>query len=110
MDTASSTLAFALHTLSQHTLSYQRAQSEARTLLRHKPIATWTSADLQQLPYITACIKEVLRLYPAAPFTGRIALRDTAINGQAIAEGEQCFMDFKSMHMHEDFWPCAEVR
>ena len=109
MDTASSTLGLCLHMLSQHPHSYRRAQAEARSAFEGRPLHGWTASELQSLPFVTACIKEVLRLFPAAPFVGRVALRDTVVHGQAIAQGELCFLDLLSVHMHEDFWPCHEV-
>ena len=75
MDTASSTLAFAMLLLAQNPDSYHRAQAEIKDAVGSKPVAEWTNADIQALPYLTACVKEALRLFPAASFTGRIAMR-----------------------------------
>ena len=41
-----------------------RARHEIDTQLCTQPICP---ADLHRLPYITACIRETLRLYPSAP-------------------------------------------
>ena len=109
MDTTSSSLAFTLYELSQHPASMRRACGEVRSALGAKPLADWTALDMQQLPFVTACIKENLRLFPPAPFTGRIATEDVVIHGQLLPQGTLTFLDFSSLHLHEEFWPCYQV-
>jgi cytochrome P450 len=40
-----------------------------------------TLEELHQLPYTLQVVKEVLRLYPAAPFYARDAIEDDQIGG-----------------------------
>ena len=108
-DTSGVTLSMTLWLLAQHPASLERARREAKLRLGSKDIAEWTSMDIRGLPYTTACIKEAMRLFPAAPYTGRIATQNVIINGQQISEGELCFLDHYSVHRHEDFWPRYQV-
>ena len=71
---------------------------------------SFSAADMQRMSFLAACVKETLRLFPPAPFTARVATQDVTVNGQSIAEGDLCFMDHYSTHLHEDFWPAYQVR
>ncbi|KAF7302862.1 PAH-inducible cytochrome P450 monooxygenase [Mycena kentingensis (nom. inval.)] len=70
-DTSADALAWALHELSKD----QAYQTKLRTEITgaSRPI------DYDSLPLLNALLKEVLRLYPAAPFLERIASTDGSI-------------------------------
>ena len=96
--------------LAQHPASYRRAQREADAATNIADGAvSCSAADMQRMPFLAACVKETLRLFPPAPFTARVATRDVRVAGQSIAEGDLCFLDHYSTHLHEDFWPANQV-
>jgi cytochrome P450 len=43
--------------------------------------------DLARMPLLAACVDETLRLFPAAPLTGRVALEDDELDGFKIPAG-----------------------
>lgn len=63
-----------------------------------------TVADLHRLPYALRVIKEVLRLYPAAPFYVRDAVEATQVQGHAIEVGTPVMLSRYFTHRHPDFW------
>ena len=64
-----------------------------------------TTDDLRQLPYTLQVIKEVLRLYPPAPFYVRDAKGDDVIDGRAVPAGAAVMLSPYFTHRHPDFWP-----
>lgn len=45
--------------------------------------------QLQQMPYLKACVKELLRLYPVIPLIGRVAQKPVEMDGYRFATGTQ---------------------
>lgn len=63
-----------------------------------------TVEDLYRLPYTLQVVKEVLRLYPAAPFYVRDAVEEDVINGIKIEKGAAIMLSPYYTHRHPDFW------
>ncbi len=63
-----------------------------------------TVEDLFRLPYTLQVVKEVLRLYPAAPFYVRDAVEDDVINGHKVNKGTAIMLSPYFTHRHPDFW------
>ena len=63
-----------------------------------------TVEDLHQLPYTMRVIKEVLRLYPPAPFYARDALNADILDGYEIPAGSAVMLSPYYTHRHPDFW------
>ena len=63
-----------------------------------------TLNDLRKLPYTLRTIKEVLRLYPPAPFYVRDAVEDDVIDGFKIPKGSSVLLSPFYTHRHPDFW------
>lgn len=70
---------------------------------------TPTLADLHALPYTLQVVKEVLRLYPAAPFYVRDAVEDATVLGHPVAAGTAVMLSPYWTHRHPDFWDDPEV-
>ena len=68
-----------------------------------------TVEDLRSLPYSLQVVKEVLRLWPAAPFYVRDAVADATVNGFAVSEGTPVMLAPYWTHRHPDFWDDPEV-
>jgi cytochrome P450 len=63
-----------------------------------------TLEDLHNLPYTLQVVKEVLRLYPPAPFYVRDAVNADTLDGYAIPAGSAVMMSPYYTHRHPDFW------
>lgn len=55
--------------------------------------------------YLDAVVAETMRLRPVSPFTGRIALRDTVVNGVEIPEGTIVIIPVLLIHESEEIYP-----
>ncbi|MEJ2596814.1 MAG: cytochrome P450 [Anaerolineales bacterium] len=60
--------------------------------------------DLHRLPYTLQVIKEVLRLYPPAPFYARDAVNADTLDGYTIPAGSAVMLSPYYTHRHPDFW------
>jgi len=77
-ETTAGTMAAAWYVLGTHPEVAARLHEELDSLLGdHAP----TLEELHHLPYTLQVVKEVLRLYPAAPFYARDAIEDDQIGG-----------------------------
>lgn len=63
-----------------------------------------TVQDLRRLPYTLQVVKEVLRLYPAAPFYVRDAVGADTLDGYAVPAGKAVMLSPYYTHRHPDFW------
>lgn len=102
-ETTSMSLTFAFHLLGRHPDIQQKVRDEVKDVLGDNPP---TAAQLiGELPYTTAVLKETMRLYPAAPITGRRAVEDTTIGGYDIPAGSDVVLSVWSIHRRADLWP-----
>lgn len=65
--------------------------------------------DLRSLPYTLQVVKEVLRLYPAAPFYVRDAIGPDRVGGHDIPAGAAVMLSPYYTHRHPQFWENPEV-
>jgi cytochrome P450 len=63
-----------------------------------------TLEELHHLPYTLQVVKEVLRLYPPAPFYARDAIGDDQIGGFDVPSGATIMLSPFYTHRHPDFW------
>lgn len=76
-DTTANSLAWLLYLLVRNPHTLQRAREE---VLRVAPdTASFSMEQMDALDYLDACIQEMMRLKPVAPFMAVEALRDTSI-------------------------------
>ncbi|KAF7421226.1 hypothetical protein PC9H_011747 [Pleurotus ostreatus] len=79
-DTVAFTLSWMLYELAKHPDDQKRLRDEIRALRTQIPAnTTFTTADLESLPFTNAVIKEAMRLHPILPTLNRTAERDDTI-------------------------------
>lgn len=102
-ETTSTSLTFALHLLGWHPEVQDRLRAEvAEVLSGRRP----TAAELaSSLPYTTAVLKESMRLFPAAPFIGRLSVEACTLQGYDVPAGSDVVVSIWSLHRREDLWP-----
>ncbi|XP_036271870.1 cytochrome P450 4F3 isoform X3 [Pipistrellus kuhlii] len=109
-DTTASGLSWVLYNLAKHPEYQERCRQEVRQLLgdREPPEMEWD--DLAQLPFLTMCIKESLRLHPPVTVISRCCTQDIALpDGRVIPKGVTCLISIFGTHHNPTVWPDPEV-
>lgn len=92
--------------LCKHPQTQSRLRKEVRSLLPdpRSPASSISSDDIDSLPYLNAVCNEVLRLYPPAPVTVRVAALDTTLIGHFIPKGTTIFISPWATNANKGFW------
>ncbi|KAF9070864.1 cytochrome P450 [Rhodocollybia butyracea] len=94
-ETSSTTLAWVLLELARHADVQQKLREEIRTTERNLNGRDFSAADLDNMPYLAAVLKESMRFHPALYQNYRMAARDDVLplskpvvmtNGKEISE------------------------
>jgi len=100
-ETTARTMSATWYALASNPMVAKRLHEELDTVLGDRfP----TLEDLHHLPYTLQVIKEVLRLYPAAPFYARDAIGTDNLDGYAIPARSTVMLSPYFTHRHPDFW------
>uniref|UniRef100_A0A8C9PVM6 Cytochrome P450 family 4 subfamily F member 2 n=1 Tax=Spermophilus dauricus TaxID=99837 RepID=A0A8C9PVM6_SPEDA len=87
-DTTASGLSWALYNLAKHPEYQERCRKEVQDLLRDRDPKEIEWDDLAQLPFLTMCIKESLRLHPPVTVISRCCTQDVVLpDGRVIPKG-----------------------
>jgi hypothetical protein len=100
-ETTARTMAAAWYALGTHPEVAARLHEELDSALKDQAP---TLEELHHLPYTLQVVKEVLRLYPAAPFYARDAIEDDQIGGFDVPAGATIMLSPFHTHRHPDFW------
>jgi len=100
-ETTARTMSAAWYALASNPIVTKRLHEELDTVLGDR---FSTLEDLHHLPYTLQVIKEVLRLYPAAPVYARDAIGTDNLDGHAIPAGSTVMLSPYFTHRHPDFW------
>ena len=65
--------------------------------------------SINELPYLDACIKEILRLYPPIPRLTRKATKDINIDGIKVTKGTEVVIPIYTVQRDKENFPNPEV-
>ena len=99
-ETTARTMTFTWYALARNPMVAEKLHAELDAVLGDR---TPTLDDLHRLPYTLQVIKEVLRLYPPAPFYIRDAIAEDKL-GDYNTGGLSVLMSPYYTHRHPDFW------
>ena len=105
-ETTAAALAFTLFLLAAHPDKQQLLVDEVDSFSRDRAPGL---GDLERMPYLDACLKEALRLYPPAPTHIREAARDCQLGGYRIRKGQWLGCAVYSMHRNPKYWQVMPV-
>ncbi|XP_008574622.1 PREDICTED: leukotriene-B(4) omega-hydroxylase 1-like [Galeopterus variegatus] len=109
-DTTASGISWMLYNLARHPEYQERCRQEVRELLRDREPKEIEWDDLAQLPFLTMCIKESLRLHPPVPGFSRCCTQDVVLpDGRIIPKGVTCTISVFGTHHNPAVWPDPEV-
>ncbi|KAM5232733.1 cytochrome P450 4F3-like isoform 2-T8 [Hipposideros larvatus] len=109
-DTTASGLSWVLYNLAKHPEYQERCRQEVQELLRDRepPEIEWD--DLAQLPFLTMCIKESLRLHPPVTGVSRCCTEDITLpDGRVIPKGVSISISVFGTHHNPLVWPDPEI-
>ncbi|XP_058080433.1 flavonoid 3'-monooxygenase [Magnolia sinica] len=103
-DTSSSTVEWALAELIRHPKILAQAQAELDSVVGSARLVS--EADLANLPFLNAVIKETFRLHPSTPLSlPRIAAEDCEINGYLIPKNSTLLVNVWAIARDPAVWP-----
>ncbi|XP_045348323.1 cytochrome P450 4F3-like isoform X4 [Leopardus geoffroyi] len=109
-DTTASGLSWVLYNLAKHPEYQERCRQEVQELLRDREPKEIEWDDLAQLPFLTMCIKESLRLHPPVTVVSRCCTQDIVLpDGRVIPKGVVCLVSIFGIHHNPSVWPDPEV-
>ncbi|KAI9188700.1 hypothetical protein H9P43_000121 [Blastocladiella emersonii ATCC 22665] len=113
-DTTSAALTFALYLLGTHPAVQAKARTEVLAVLGSSTSGACAAADaaypdndqVAQLPYLTAVIKETLRVYPSVPLIPpRETMRDVVLSdGTVLPRGTRVAGHLCTVHADAGIW------
>ncbi|MFT3765596.1 MAG: cytochrome P450 [Minicystis sp.] len=101
-DTTKSTLAWTLFLLSQHPRILAALVDEIRGALGGGAPSV---EQLGQMPLLDRVLKESLRLFTPAPFTPRITVAETSLEGRDLPVGTEVILSYYHTHRNPDLYP-----
>nr|AKI33939.1 cytochrome P450 76AD1-like protein [Abronia nealleyi] len=102
-DTTSNTFEWAMAELIRHPIMMRRAQTEIALVLGKDP--TIKEADVANMPYLQAIIKETLRLHPPTVFLlPRKAITDVKLYGYVVPKNSQILVNLWAIGRDPKVW------
>ncbi|KAF9130829.1 hypothetical protein BGW39_002583 [Mortierella sp. 14UC] len=102
-ETTSVALTWMLHALSTHPEVQRKLRKE---MLDHIGLpsnkAPLSYDAINALPYLNACVKEILRVVPPVHTTSRVATQDDTILGYDIPKGTLIYLSIRAVQLNKD--------
>ncbi|XP_073817037.1 cytochrome P450 CYP12A2-like isoform X2 [Musca autumnalis] len=107
VDTTSSTFTGILLCLAKNPEKQELLREEVKKLLPHKD-SEFNESVFKNMPYLRACIKESLRVYPLTIGNARAPAKDVVLSGYRIPKGTQVSMVSTSLLKDDNHYPRAK--
>lgn len=110
-DTTAATLSWLFYEIARQPEIVRKIRAEVMSTVGPNKAPSYE--DLKNMPYITHCINETLRLYPAVPFNIRQALTNTTLPGIpgqpdiAVLKGDIIAYSTLGMQRRRDLYPAS---
>ena len=88
--------------LSQHPQEFRKVLEELDYLVRGD---IPTQDEVESMPYLEGALKEAMRLFPAGTWTGRLAMRDFALDSHPFRKGTWILMSPYITHRIPEVFP-----
>ncbi|TVU25012.1 hypothetical protein EJB05_27486, partial [Eragrostis curvula] len=106
IDTATTTLQWAMAELIANPRVMEKAQLEVRHALAGQQRVR--EAALSSMPYLKTVVKETLRLHPPAPFIPRSCLEDQKVQGYDVPKGTILVVNAWAISRDPTYWQDSE--
>jgi len=104
-DTTSHTMSFLVYLLCKFPKKKQKLQKEIDRAFLLKENGPWSTESISELKYLTACIKETLRIFPIAWAQGVNTATQTKVRGYTIPAGIECVLFTLHFQNSPEFYP-----
>ena len=106
-ETTAATMGFCMFHLANNPDCQAKALKEAREVMGEKGYLDYRDAG--KLPYITACLRETLRLYSAVSLLQRESPRDAVLHGShgkkySVPAGSKLYVVLRGLHTRKEDW------
>lgn len=101
VDTTAGAILWSLYQLAKNQDKQLKLHREISTVLKPGEVAA--SKSLSRMPYLKACIKEVLRLYPVF-YLHRVTEKELVLSGYKIPAGTQVMILSHAMGINEQYF------
>ncbi|XP_038628544.1 cytochrome P450 4F22 [Tachyglossus aculeatus] len=109
-DTTSSGLSWILFNLAKYPEYQEKCREEIQEIMKGRETDEIEWEDLTQMPFITMCIKESLRLYPPVTLISRRCTEDIKLpDGRVIPKETICLVSIYGTHHNPAVWPEPKV-
>ncbi|XP_028926089.1 1,25-dihydroxyvitamin D(3) 24-hydroxylase, mitochondrial [Ornithorhynchus anatinus] len=100
VETTANSLMWILYNLSRNPHVQETLLKEIQTVLPDKQ--TPNAKDLQNLPYLKACLKESMRITPSVPFTTRTLDKETTLEEYTLPKGTVVVLNTQVLGTNEE--------
>lgn len=106
-DTTASAISWTLYRLAKHQNEQDNCYEEIKAVMGEKNDISWD--NLPELPYLTMCIKESIRLHTTVPGVLRYSVEDIVLCGKKIVKGTAVLISTLGIHNNSVYWPNPSV-
>ncbi|KAK3803778.1 hypothetical protein RRG08_026014 [Elysia crispata] len=103
-DTTATCTMWFLYCLAKYPEYQIKIQEEVDALLEGKNSDNIQWSNLSELPMLSLCLKETMRLYPPVPFIERELMEETVIDGHVIPPGTTIGVSILLLHRNPAVW------